>query len=202
MTLPSAAGLADFVPMAERAVSADGDSLIRLRAGGGLVAGFVRLPYQVLAGRTLRLAAAGEYDLTLTAQDFLSWLTGPAGDQPPRRDAGWLEPLPPRAGWQRVELVPDSAIREVVRSGALLARETTSRSGQQALLAAIVLTARSAAHTVGVPLGPLSALTRMGFLPRGGEAAVDVAPGWIRIAAGYGSTYVSEGGDQLRLLAL
>ncbi|HEU5271534.1 MAG TPA: hypothetical protein VFU36_16520 [Jatrophihabitans sp.] len=198
------AELADFVPMAERAVSADPETLIRLRGlvgdGGSVVAGYVRLPYDVLAGRTIAAELAEPFDLTLTAADFLSW-QAESGAEPSRQDARWLTGLPPRAGWQRIEVVPDKAIRAVVRSGALLAREASSRSGQQALLGAIVLTASSEGRSVDVPLGPLSALTRMGFLPRGGEAAVDVAPGWIRVAAAYGSTYVNDG-NPLGLLSL
>ena len=196
---------ADFVPMAERAVSADPETLIRLRgmvAGSGesVVAGYVRLPYDVLAGRTIAAELAEPFDVTFAAADFLSW-QAESGPEPGRQDARWLTGLPPRAGWQRIEVVPDQAIREVVRSGALLARDATSRSGQQALLSAIVLTASSGGRSVGVPLGPLSALTRMGFLPRGGEAAVDVVPGWIRVAAAYGSTYVNDA-NPLGLLSL
>jgi hypothetical protein len=200
--------LGDFVPMAERAVSADPDALIRLRvpAGEPVVAGFVRLPYDVLAGRTLATEplkpteSAEPFDVTFAAADFLRW-QAESGPEPARQDQRWLTGLPPRAGWQRIEVVPDQAIREVVRAGALLARDATSRSGQQALLGSIVLTASSGGRTVDVPLGPLSALTRMGFLPRGSEAAVDTAPGWIRVAAAYGSTYVNDG-NPLGLLSL
>ena len=197
-----APALSDFVPMAERAVSADADALIRLRmpAGESVIAGYVRLPYDVLAGRTIATEAGEPFDVTFGAADFLRW-QAESVPEPARQDAGWLTGLPPRAGWQRIEVVPDQAIREVVRSGALLARDATSRSGQQALLGSIVLTASSGGRSVDVPLGPLSALTRMGFLPRGSEAAVDVAPGWIRVAAAYGSTYVNDG-NPLGLLSL
>jgi hypothetical protein len=41
----------------------------------------------------------------------------------------------------------------------------------------------------------------MGFLPRGSEVAVDVGSGWTRLAAAYGSTYVSDG-NPLGLLSL
>lgn len=199
--LPEPEALRDFGPMAERAVAADPAALLRLRssAGTGRLSGFVRLPYEVLAGRSLALEA-GALDQSFAAADFVGWLADPS--QPlPGRDASWLAALPPQSGWQRIEVVPDQAVREVVRSGALLARETTSRAGQQSLLSAIVLTVSAGSRTVEVPLGPLSALTRMGFLPRGGEAAIDVASGWIRATAGYGSTYVTDG-NPLGLLAL
>jgi hypothetical protein len=188
--------LRDFAPLAERARSVAEDALIRFRSDGGRVGGFVRLPFEVLAGRTIEAVAVGDgsSDITVTAAEFLAWLDG-AGEDPVRADAHWLSALPPRAGWRRVEVVPDAAIRDVVRSGALLAQSAGAgtRPGQQALLDSIVLTARpESGPPVEVPLGALSALTRMGFLPRGGEAAVDTAAGWIRVAAAYGSTYVSD----------
>lgn len=207
----SRAELADFAPMAERAVSADAATLIRLRGlavapgqDAGIIAGFVRLPYDVLAGRAIAASVDANCDVTYSAADFLRWLD-PDGEpyavEPARQDAGWLTGLPPRSGWRRIETVPDQAIREVVRSGALLARDATSRSEQQALLSSIVLTVSDDDRSVDVPLGPLSALTRMGFLPRGSEAVVDVAPGWIRVAAAYGSTYIGDG-NPLGLLSL
>jgi hypothetical protein len=200
-------GLRDFAPLAERALSVDGDALIRFRAGDGRVGGFVRLPYEVLAGRTIEVAGVDKpSDNTVSAKQFLVWLDGGSdgdgGDEPAPADAHWLSGLPPRAGWRRIERVPDTAIREVVRSGALLAQGTDTRPGQQALLDSIVLTAQpESGPPVRVPLSALSGLTRMGFLPRGGEAAVDTAPGWIRVAAAYGSTYVSDG-KPLGLLSL
>lgn len=185
--------LRDFGPLAERALSVDPESLIRFRVSEHSISGFVRLPYDVLAGRTVRAAGAtgGPADVTVTAQDFLDWLQ--AGAVPAGKDAHWLSALPPRAGWQRIEMVPDSAIREVVRTGAVLAQGAGSRSSQQSLLNSIVLTAQAGDRSVEVPLGPLSGLTRMGFLPRGSQAAVDTAPGWIRVAAQLGSTFVTTG---------
>jgi hypothetical protein len=40
----------------------------------------------------------------------------------------------------------------------------------------------------------VSALTRMGFLPRGSHAAVDIAGRWLRVAAEYGSVFAERGG--------
>jgi hypothetical protein len=50
-----------------------------------------------------------------------------------------------------------------------------------------------------VTLRALSAVTRMGFLQRGGALHVDLAGRWIRLAAAYGSVYLERpGGLQLR----
>lgn len=201
-TLISPAQLADFVPLAERAISIDPASMVRFRAGQQTVAGYVRLPYDVLAGRTLAAEPTGAFDITVAAADFLRWVEQ-AGPVPGSKDAHWLSPLPPRHGWRRVDVVPDSVIRGLVRSGAELAGGATSKQSQESLLASVVLTAAGDGSTpdVEVRLGALTALTRMGFLPRDSEVGIDAGPGWVRVAAGYGSTYVSDG-KPLGLLTL
>jgi hypothetical protein len=199
--LASRQQLADFAPLAERAAAIDNHAVIRFRGTGDAIAGFVRLPYDVLAGRTIAAEAVGQFDVTVAVTDLLTWLDED-GPIPARRDAHWLSPLPPQVGWERVESVPDSEVRSLIRSGAALAQDASNKAGQEALLSSIVLTATSADRTVEVALGPLSALTRMGFLPRGAQTAVDVAPGWIRIAAPYGSTFVTTGVSPLGMLNL
>jgi hypothetical protein len=199
--LPGSAQLADFAPMAERASSIDELSMLRLRGVPGEIAGFVRLPYDVLAGRTLSVATEHSFDVTVSVSEFLRW-ADEGGPEPTRRDAHWLSALPPREGWRRIDTVPDDVIRELVRSGAALAQSADSKPAQQALLSTIVLTVSGAGQHVEVPLGPLSGLTRMGFLPRATAAAIDVAAGWIRVAAPYGSTYAPAGLSPLGMLGI
>jgi hypothetical protein len=199
-TVVAPAGLADFLPLAERALSIDAASMIRFRSAPAGVSGFVRLPYEVLAGRTVAGEHRGEFDVTVSAADFVRWSAG-AGPVPGAKDAHWLTALPPRRGWNRIEVVPDGVIRNLIRSGAELAGGAGSRQGQESLLASVVLSATNGQHRVEVPLGPLSALTRMGFLPRGSEVAIDTNSGWIRVAAALGSAYVRNG-NPLGLLSL
>jgi hypothetical protein len=187
--------------MAERAISIEDTAGIRFRGGQGAIGGFVRLPYEVLAGRTIAAEMGKSFDVTVSAADFLSWVDA-GGPVPDRRDAHWLSPLPPKAGWQRVEEVPDVAIREVIRSGSVLAQDVGTTKDQASLLSAIVLTASNAERAVEVPLGPLSGLTRMGFLPHQSHAAIDVVAGWLRVTALYGSTFVNSGGSALGILNL
>ncbi|MCW2521833.1 MAG: hypothetical protein JWO63_168 [Frankiales bacterium] len=192
--LPNASLLADFAPMAERAISIDAESVLRLRGGADRVGGFVRLPYEVLAGRAIAAAAGDRFDVTLSASDFLRWVDGQI-EQPVRRDAHWLSSLPPISGWQRLDEVPEATISELISAGAELARDADSRSAQESLLASIVLTAIAEPSTAAPPqradvaLGPLSALTRLGFMPRGSVIAIDVCPGWTRVTAELGSAY-------------
>ena len=48
-------------------------------------------------------------------------------------------------------------------------------------------------------LRTVSALTRMGFLPRGGRAYIDVVGRWIRLVAEYGTVYLEKPGQSLGL---
>ena len=66
-------GLRDFAPLAERALSVDGDALIRFRSGDGRIGGFVRLPYEVLAGRTLERWPAPTRHPTAPCRPSSSW---------------------------------------------------------------------------------------------------------------------------------
>jgi hypothetical protein len=191
--------LADFAPLAERASQLDPATLLRLRGNADLVTGFVLLPYEVLAGRTLRVPTGPDFDLTVSAADLLGWLTGAPGE-PTGRDVLWLSPLPPRTGWQRLDVVPEAVVTELVRSGAALATSATSRAAQQALLDSVVLRVQGAGGPVEVPLGPVTALTRLGFLPSAAEVAVDTAPGWLRLAAPLGSSFARTGRSVFGLL--
>ena len=71
-----------------------------------------------------------------------------------------------------------------------------------ALLDSVVLTVSADAGELSAPvtLRVLSALTRMGFLPRGSHVAVDTSGRWTRVAAEYGSVYAERPGLALHLL--
>lgn len=208
--------LAGLLPMVERALSIEPAADIRMRVFDGRLSAFVRLPFDVLAGCTLdasETAGSAPIDVTVAASDLLRWLTEPesaAADrsegaqggraEPPRRDSHWLSAVPPRSGWKRIEIVPGDVVQQLVRSGAELAPSVSSRTAQQSLLASTVLTASNSESSVDVPLGLLSGLVRMGFLPPDGAAAIDTHQSWLRVAAGFGSTYRHRGGAGLDVL--
>ncbi len=198
--------------MLRRAANLDPGALGRFRFTGDTAAVLVRLPFGVLAARTIRSAPrADSLDVTVRAGELLAWLDGEAGaEAPQRRDVEWRVGLPPQSGWHRVDTVPDDVIRPLVRSGALALKAAAEREGvpdaqpraevADALLDSVVLIVSDAAGTtVDVTLRMVSALTRMGFLPRGGAAHVDVAGRWIRLAAEYGSVFLERPGLSLQL---
>jgi hypothetical protein len=201
----------ELAPLVRRAVDLDPSALVRLRRGGGVASLLVRLPFGVLVARTVPAPAdAGALDTTVRGADLLDWLDGGRDEPPEPRNAEWRGGTPPPSGWRRVERIPDTDIRPLVRSGAVTLKQAAEREGvpgaqpreavADALLDSVVLTASDDTDQVGVTLRTLSALTRMGFLARGSHAAVDVSGRWIRVAGAYGSVYAERAGAGLGLL--
>lgn len=143
------------------------------------------------------------------ARDVLDWLDGITDESPPARDAEWRTSVPPGGGWVGIESVPDHVLRPLVRKGALALKDAAAREGvpgaqpraevADALLDSTVLTVSDDDRSAEVTLRAVSALTRMGFLPRGGRARVDVAGRWIRLVAEYGTVYLERPGAALTL---
>jgi hypothetical protein len=203
--------LIELAPVLRRALTLDPQSLARLRFGGESAAVLVRLPFGVLVSRTVRSTARAEpLDVTVRADEALRW-TDDANSAPPEpRDAEWRTGLPPAKGWRRLDTVPEDVIRPLVRSGALALKDAAAAEGvpgaqpraqlADALLDSTVLTVHDeAGNSAEVSLRALSALTRMGFLPRGGHAHVDTAGRWIRVVGEYGTVYRERPGHGLLL---
>jgi hypothetical protein len=200
--------IVELAPLIRRAVGLDPAALVRVRRAASRVSLLVRLPFGVLAARTVEAAGPGASgDTTVRGSELLAWLDGEQDEPPQARDAQWRGGSPPSAGWRRVDRVPDSDIRPLVRSGALTLKEAAEREGvpgaqpreavADALLDSVVLTVSGEGLSVEITLRTLSALTRMGFLPRGSHAAIDLAGRWVRVAAAYGSVYAERPGAGL-----
>lgn len=211
MLTPDDRGAArEFAPVLRRAVALDPRSLARLRLTGTAATVLVRLPFGVLVSRTVEIDERAEpLDLTAGAADLLAWTDGD-GPVPGSRDIEWRSGLPPRTVWRRIETLPDTVLRPLVRSGALALKEAAERDGvpgaqlrsevADVLLDSVVLTATDGEVTAEITLRTVSALTRMGFLPKGGQAHIDVAGRWVRLAAEYGTVYLERPGQSLGLL--
>lgn len=200
--------LVELAPLLRRTVTLDASGLVRLRRRGERCSALVRLPFGVLAARTVTLDESGaDYDTTVRSADLLVWLDGERTDPPTPRDAEWRSGTPPTAGWRRIDTVPDDEVRRLVRSGALALKDAAEREGvpgaqpraevADALLDSIVLTATDGEVEAPVSLRTLSALTRLGFLPHDSHVAIDAIGRWIRVAAAYGSVYEQRAGQGL-----
>jgi len=204
--------LVELAPVLRRAADLDAGALARLRLGDGSATVLARLPFGVLVSRTVAgPPRTAPLDVTVGAADGLAWIEGTQPEAPASRDVDWRGGVPPATGWTRIDHVPDDVIRRLVRSGALALKDAAEREGvpgaqpraevADALLDSVVLTVSDdAGSAVEITLRTVSALTRMGFLPRGGTAAVDVLGRWTRLAAGYGSVLVERPGAGLGLL--
>ncbi|HZZ96899.1 MAG TPA: hypothetical protein VFE19_07790 [Jatrophihabitantaceae bacterium] len=197
--------LVELAPMLRRAISLDRSALTRIRGEDDRISALVRLPFGVLAARTVTVTdPMPQIDTAMRAGELVAWLDGDRASAPEARDAEWRTGLPPTSGWQRIDTVPDADVRSVVRSGARALRDAAEREGlpgaqpraevADALLDAVVLTVTESTRTAEISLRTLSALTRLGFLPTGSHIAVDLAGRWIRVAAEYGSVYAERPG--------
>ncbi len=207
--------LIELIPLLRRGVSLDSATLVRFRSAEGVTAAFVRLPFAVLAGRAVRTGVDGPgldgpgLDVTHRAQDVLDRFEAGRPEMPTRYDTDWRGGLPPTTGWRRLDVVPDTVIRPLVRAGAMTLKQAAEREGvpgaqpraevSDALLDSIVLTVTDGAQRAELTLRMVSALTRMGFLPRDSSANVDTAGRWLRIAGRYGSIYGERPGSGLTL---
>jgi hypothetical protein len=210
LTADDRAAAGHLAPVLRRAVALDPHVLARLRLSGKNSTVLVRLPFGVLVSRTVEAEERVEpLDLAVRAAELLAWLEQDV-PTPEARDVEWRTGLPPAAGWRRVETVPDSVLRPLVRSGALALKDAAARAGvateqlrgevADGLLDSIVLTATDGELTAEVSLRTVSALTRMGFLAKGGQAHVDVVGRWTRLVGEYGTVYLERPGQTLGLL--
>jgi hypothetical protein len=211
LTADDRAALVELAPVLRRAVNLDPRSLARLRLTGEAAMVLVRLPFGVLVSRTVRTATARveSLDVAVRAASALAWLDDTA-PLPKPDDGAWHSGLPPVSGWRRLETVPDGVVRNLVRTGALALKDAAAREGvagaqpraevADALLDSIVLTVHDeGGRTAEITLRALSAVTRMGFLPRGGRVHVDTVGRWNRVVAEYGTVYVERPGSSLLL---
>jgi hypothetical protein len=200
------AALAELAPVLRRAIGLDPRGIARIKLTRGSASVLVRLPFGVLVSRTIETVARDEpLDVAVRSADALAWLDGASTDPPEARDTEWRTSLPPGAGWRRIEVVPEDVVRGLVRSGAIALEAAAQRDGvpgaqpraevADALLDSVVLTVTDEEGTsADVTLRTLSALTRMGFLPRGGAVAVDTVGRWVRVVGEYGSVYLERPG--------
>jgi hypothetical protein len=196
----------EFEPLLRRIADLAPDTLVRLKHRPQRVTALVRTPFQVTAARSIATShsAPPDQDVTLTAGDLLAWLDG--AELPERRDAQWHWPVPPERGWQHLDDVPDDVLRGLVRSGSQTLAEAAEREGvpgaqpraetADALLDSVVLTVSTEAGVrAELTLRTVSALVRLGFLPRESPAKVAVSGRWTRVAGSFGSVF-AEGAPQ------
>lgn len=196
----------DLAVFADRALRLDAAAVIRLRTrADGLIGAWVVTGFDALAAR----AVAGRVrptDITCAADRLLSGLraTDQTGfyDYGYSMDSAWRTGLPPETGFVHVDDVPESALADLARRGAELAREHAGPQGPPAsLLDQDVLDVRGSGVQVSVPMRAVLALAAMRFLSDAEDGVVRVRalPGWLRLDARYGSVFRRRGDPALLL---
>ncbi|MFB7465936.1 hypothetical protein ACFCZ1_20980 [Streptomyces sp. NPDC056224] len=116
---------ADLAAFLGRLVHYDRAAVVRLQGGGGALAVFGRPPsFEVLAIRTVRLAAPVEtpLDLTVSAGELLESVDeASAAATVPRPVTGppWTGVLPPRGGWRQLSGLPGAEEMGAAVAGAV-----------------------------------------------------------------------------------
>jgi hypothetical protein len=209
VALIAEADRADVETFLTRLLRLDPGAVVRLRPGPGAEPAGVwaMLPFRVLVTRPL--SGRLETDITVSAAELLTSLSGSSGDVSPRRmDEAWRWPLPPA----RTRAVESIAAADVVRLAAAASRTLRAAAAEgvggrvvgervvrDALLdhVAIVVTTDDG-ERVEVSQRVVQAVAQMGFLGRvnspGGTASdvsvtVRLSIGWIGLDALHGSTW-------------
>jgi len=199
--------LAELAPFVRRVAALQATAIVRIRIDERAASAFASLPFGCLAGRSLATSnQSGGLDCAYEAAALIAWIDDPSGERPRPRDEEWRGGLPPMTGWRHLDAIPDDVLRLLVANGAT-ALKKTSPGGRppadvaDALLDSVIATVSASGEAASVTLRMAAALTRLGFLPRGSHANVDVSGRWVRIAGRYGSVYVERPGARLSLSA-
>jgi hypothetical protein len=196
-------GGADAGAFLTRLTRLDPGALVRLRTtAAGALSLWARLPWEVLVTRQVPAPVEGADDRTVAAAAALS--NFPRYRELARRDVDWHWPLPPGAG-EVVERIPAGEFRRVGAAAAATlksagesgvgGRAVGARVLRDALLDHVPIVVEAGDQRFEVPQRLVQGLLRMGFLgaPEPGAddppVAVRAAPGWVGVAAAYGSAW-------------
>ncbi|GIJ36097.1 hypothetical protein ACN26Z_25400 [Verrucosispora sp. WMMD703] len=205
--------VADAGAFLARLVRLERAALVRLRpaAVGARTALWARLPWEVLAVRTV--AGAGPGDVTVAAGQLLAEFAAGRADLPARRDAQWRWALPPAVS-RRVETMPGGELRRLAEAAAGTLREAAEHGvggravGQRVLrdalldhVAVVVTPDDEPDRPVEVTQRMVQGLVRMGFLGASEDSAagdgvqVRAAGRWVGLVGPYGAIWSQKATD-------
>lgn len=195
LSLQLSGGAAGYTSFLQRAQGIDPQTLVRLRSlsvNPQAIDVFVQTPFEILASRRVRghLSAPG----VLSIADALE-------GQGPDVSYQWAGALPPETGFNLIDTVPVSVVRELADQGQALARQFSSALGPpKNLLEQTVLTASSDTATVEIPMRLIFGCVALGFIPSIASQVdaprylrISQAGRWTRVDAAFGTVYLSRG---------
>ncbi|MEG3635677.1 hypothetical protein [Micromonospora palythoicola] len=204
---------ADAGAFLARLVRLERAALVRLRpaAAGARTALWARLPWEVLAVRTVAGACPG--DVTVAAGQLLAELAAGGADLPARHDAQWRWALPPAVS-RRVETLPGGELRRLAEAAAGTLRAAAEHGvggravGQRVLrdalldhVAVVVTPDDEPDRPVEVTQRMVQGLVRMGFLAASEDSSdadgvqVRAAGRWVGLVGPYGAIWSQKATD-------
>ncbi|MGW5272629.1 hypothetical protein ACWEQP_08600 [Streptomyces sp. NPDC004044] len=205
---------ADLAAFLGRLLHYDRAAAVRLQAGSGALAVFGRPPsFEVLAIRTARLRGTHDFDITVSAGEFLESLDidggsheAHAGTLPaPVTGPPWTGVLPPRGGWHEQSGLPDPVSLRVELSAAVAefrSRDEALPADRRTRAERDLIGREIWSRTVGdteLPLRAVHAAQSLGFLRPAPDFPVAVlASGpWMRLRTPFGSIALRGAGGGL-----
>ena len=186
-----------------RATGIDPDAFARFRRrADDTVDVFVTTPFDVIATRRIG-GQPGRDGAVVRAGDLLEALIQGRAEIGQAHDISWPGALPPAEGFQLLDTLPVTVVRQLADQGQALARQFSGPLGPpQSLLDQTVLTVTAPEDTdTGVGAAEITmrmvfTCTSLGLIP--GAAAPDSVPrhlrvsttgSWVRVDAPFGSVY-------------
>jgi len=219
-TFPEETDLADLIRYLERAQKLDATGAVRFRAYGDVLTIYVAPIYGgenlesaplVLGLRTMELAEAAEFDLTVSITDTLEKLNGitpvqefslvkklaqvenkPKPNQVCLPDTlvsvAWSTETPTRSGWELGGELNQTDLTEIARKGVAEITETLPASvgGPIAARVRAEIWGRAFDYKYPIPMGAAFALAGLGFLTEGEVIPWYVSGDWVRLSAKHG----------------
>lgn len=200
-SLEVSSGGPGLISLLGRAVGLDAAASARFRTlVDGSIDVFVTTPFEVTASRRITGTLSRD-GAVVAASDLLNAVQTGARSIGPARDPNWPGALPPATGFELVDTLPVTVVRQLADDGQNLARQFSGPMGPPAsLLNQTVITVEGGGHSVEVPMRMVFTCTSLGLIP-GFSAAMDIprhlrvstAGRWVRIDAPFGTIYRSTG---------
>ena len=188
----------DLAAFLQRAKRLDDDGLVKLRAFSDVLAVYVSPIFSgslltdgptVLGLRTIKLASAHEIDSAFEISAVLERLPQVGEDlelqvPPNPMRAAWTGVIPPRAGWEQSEPIPQSLITQWAKDGIAEVASSLPESIGSAIAARVRLQiwGKSVGLEHNFPAAAAFALAGLGFMSQGELVSVHRTKGWVRLS--------------------
>lgn len=194
-------GAPGLISLLGRATGIDASCHVRFRVLSDLLIDvYVTTPFDVLASRRIEGEVSRD-GAVVSGSDLLNALQQGSENIGVAKDPNWPGALPPAGGFQEIDSLPVTVVRQLSDEGKNLARQFSGPLGPPAsLLDQTVVTVENEKKTVEVPMRMIFTCTSLGLIPPFSapidvprHLRVSVVGRWVRLDASYGTVYRSTG---------